>query len=116
MPNTVEKAVVSYKVEKPVADWQAGDIVQIEEEEAAALVEAGILAPASQDEVTGGEDEVVEEAPEYVANAAKDLETKLVEAVEKATKKVADKFTTKAHAVTVPKVAATPKDNTWGFK
>lgn len=111
--------VVSYKVEKPVADWEVGQILQLEEEDAKALVEAGILAAATQEDIDGGVEEESVEAPEYVENAAKDLEAKLAQAVEKATKKIAESLKTKAANVSIPTpkavVPAQAKDDTWGF-
>ena len=117
MSEQINKALVAYVVDQPLGANQPGDVIQLDAEKAAALVEAGYIHEATEDEVNGGEEEMAEEAPAYVENAARNLETKVTAAVEATAAKVAEKLKAAAPAPSIPKITVRDQvDPTWGFK
>src|SRR5580693_6898740 len=93
----MKKAVVAYILKKPFLDKPEGEVVHMEEADAQALVDAGILEEASHEDVHGGDegdgDEM--EAPvdaamtRAVNRISKDLEKSIVRATEGAVSRLA---------------------------
>lgn len=94
-----KKAVVAYVLNKPFLDKPEGEVVHMDETEAQALVDAGVLSEASHEDVNGGEADSMDgeqtddmEAPESaamqraVSRISKDLEKSIVGAISKANK------------------------------
>src|SRR5579883_757892 len=116
MSDLITKAVVSYVVERDIGPLKEGEVYQLDAESAAPLLAAKVIREASDEEVNGGEEEVAEEAPEYVEAAAQKLATKNAEALEKAALLIAEKLN-KPAAPALPKI--TVRDNvdpTFGYK
>ncbi|WP_020469306.1 phage major capsid protein [Zavarzinella formosa] len=85
-----------YKLTKPFGDLTEGQIVHLDPDEAAALLDAGLIEEASAEDVGGGEEEAEGgESPmeDAAQNAVKRLTSRLEKSVAKATEKVAAKFT-----------------------
>ena len=98
-----------YAVVKSFLDYEPGDVVEMDASVAGPFVQAGLLEVAPDEEV----DRV--EAPEFVANAAKELSLKIDTAVVEATKKAVERV---AHhtAPSGVKLPAEAKGSKWGFK
>lgn len=109
----MKKALVAYTFTVDCGANKAGDVVNLDSDMAAALVEAGILKEASEEEVNGKpEEEVDDEAP--VAAAVRALSSKIESAVAKATEAVVAKAGKATARPTIPAEVAKPIHKSFG--
>lgn len=109
--------LVAFVFKTPFGANAEGDLVQLDPEMAAPLVDAGILAEATDEDVNGGgseEEEVSDEAPVVTASLNK-LSSKIESTLAKATE-IALAKSQKANRRPSVSVPATPVDHKAGFK
>lgn len=111
--------LVAYILADDFMGQQAGDVVQLDPEDpkTQALVDAGVINEASEEDVQGdeGPDDGAGEmpAPDAMARAVADLTTKLENRIAKATELAINKVNKQKPRLTLP---AEAKDKTGGFK
>lgn len=115
-------AIQAYKVVTGIGDnLEEGEIVHLDSDTAQPLVDAGILAEATEEDMNGGEEVKTVDAPDAVSNAAKSLGKKVEETTEKAVHLIAEKMLKNSvPAPVIPTkgvhVAGSDERLTWGFK
>lgn len=105
-------ALIAYVFTQDVGSNKAGDVVQLDADEAKPLVDAGILDEATADDVGGGDADEGGEMPAPEAAAlTRAIESSIVKATELAVNKITSN--TKTNKLKVP---AEAKDHKGGFK
>lgn len=94
--------LVAYTFTQALGNNAEGDVIQLEPEQAAGLVEAGILAESTAEDVQGPD---VEEAPDETETLAKGIQAKAEEALIKATQSALLKSTAKAQKKAKPSLS-----------
>jgi HK97 family phage major capsid protein len=92
-----KKAVVAYILKKPFGNMAEGEVIHMDQEDAQAMVDAGVLEEAAHEDVNGGEEDAGEEmeAPvdaamsRAVSRISKDMEKSIVKATEGAVSRLA---------------------------
>jgi HK97 family phage major capsid protein len=115
-------AIHSIVLEKPVGSNAEGSVIQCDEELAQNLIQAGVAREATDEDITGGDEEETDEAdtPEEMTDAVRRLAANAEDTVTKAVAGVAEKLAkASVKAPTVPAnrhVAGSDYTLTGGFK